>query len=137
MPLCGHVLLSVIMWGVFVGCQKPSSVTKRHDVYIAGFFPFTPVDFPETRTGRGVMPAVKLALEHINDNPTVLRNYRLSMWWNDTECSAVTGLKAFFDMMHEQPHKLMLFGAASTQVTDPIAKATRHWHITQVSLFSS
>lgn len=87
MPLCGHVLLSVIMWGVFVGCQKPSSVTKRHDVYIAGFFPFTPVDFPETRTGRGVMPAVKLALEHINDNPTVLRNYRLSMWWNDTEVS--------------------------------------------------
>lgn len=45
-------------------------------------------------------------------------------------------MKAFFDMMHEGPHKVMLFGAACTQVTDPIAKASKHWRITQVnSLF--
>lgn len=85
MLLCGHRMLAVIIFWAVVGCQKPSSVTKRHDVYIAGFFPFTPVEFPETRTGRGVMPAVKLAVEHINDSPTVLRNYRLHMWWNDTQ----------------------------------------------------
>lgn len=41
-------------------------------------------------------------------------------------------MKAFFDMMHEGPHKVMLFGAACTQVTDPIAKASKHWRITQV-----
>jgi gamma-aminobutyric acid type B receptor len=41
-------------------------------------------------------------------------------------------VKAFFDLMHESPQKLMLFGAACTQVTDPIAKASKHWHITQV-----
>lgn len=92
MQLCGHRLSAVtILWAVaiaYVSSQKPSSVTKRHDVYIAGFFPFTPTDFPETRTGRGVMPAVKLAVEHINDSPTVLRNYRLHMWWNDTQVRA-------------------------------------------------
>ena len=27
----------------------------------------------------------------------------------------------------------MLFGAACTHVTDPIAKASKHWRITQVS----
>ena len=27
----------------------------------------------------------------------------------------------------------MLFGAACTQVTDPIVKAARHWNIVQVS----
>jgi len=42
-------------------------------------------------------------------------------------------MKAFFDMMHEGPHKVMLFGAACTQVTDPIAKASKHWRITQVN----
>lgn len=36
-------------------------------------------------------------------------------------------------MMHSGPHKLMLFGAACTHVTDPIAKASKHWHLTQVS----
>lgn len=42
-------------------------------------------------------------------------------------------MKALFDMIHEGPHKLMLFGAACTQVTDPIAKASKHWRLTQVS----
>lgn len=36
-------------------------------------------------TGRGVMPSVKLALSHVNEHPTILINYRLHMWWNDTE----------------------------------------------------
>ncbi|XP_050425730.1 gamma-aminobutyric acid type B receptor subunit 2 [Adelges cooleyi] len=115
--------------------QRPTP-NKRHDVYIAGFFPFggrVSGSIPEGRVGRGVMPAVKLAVDHINENPTLLRNYRLHVWWNDTQCNAAVGLKAFFDMMHEGPHKVMLFGAACTQVTDPIAKASKHWRITQLS----
>nr|XP_023028278.1 gamma-aminobutyric acid type B receptor subunit 2-like [Leptinotarsa decemlineata] len=36
-------------------------------------------------------------------------------------------------MMHSGPHKLMLFGGACTHVTDPIAKASKHWHLTQLS----
>ncbi|CAG5023102.1 unnamed protein product [Parnassius apollo] len=86
-----------------------------------------------TAVGRGVMPSVKLALDHVNEHDSVLRNYRLHMWWNDTECNAAVGVKSFFDMMHSGPHKLMLFGAACTHVTDPIAKASKHWHLTQLS----
>ncbi|XP_076249842.1 gamma-aminobutyric acid type B receptor subunit 2 isoform X2 [Calliopsis andreniformis] len=36
-------------------------------------------------------------------------------------------------MMHSGPHKVMLFGAACTHVTDPIAKASKHWRLTQLS----
>lgn len=43
------------------------------------------------------------------------------------------GVKSFFDMMHSGPNKVMLFGAACTHVTDPIAKASKHWHLTQLS----
>ncbi|KAK5637996.1 hypothetical protein RI129_012291 [Pyrocoelia pectoralis] len=102
--------------------QKPNVDSRRHDVYIAGFFPF----------GKGVENA-NTALDHVNEHSTVLRNYRLHMWWNDTMCNAAVGVKAFFDMMHSGPHKLMLFGAACTHVTDPIAKASKHWHLTQLS----
>lgn len=49
------------------------------------------------------------------------------------QCNAAVGVKAFFDMMHSGPQKLMLFGAACTHVTDPIAKASKHWHLTQLS----
>ncbi|XP_034233337.1 gamma-aminobutyric acid type B receptor subunit 2 [Thrips palmi] len=79
------------------------------------------------------MPSVKLAVDHINENQAVLRNYRLHMWWNDTQCNAAVGVKAFFDMMHKGPPKVMLFGAACTHVTDPIAKASKHWRLTQLS----
>ncbi|OWR55291.1 gaba-b receptor, partial [Danaus plexippus plexippus] len=115
--------------------QKPNLdaiLNRRTDVYIAGFFPFGK-GVENSNTGRGVMPSVKLALDHVNEHESVLRNYRLHMWWNDTECNAAVGVKSFFDMMHSGPHKLMLFGAACTHVTDPIAKASKHWHLTQLS----
>ncbi|XP_018049231.1 PREDICTED: gamma-aminobutyric acid type B receptor subunit 2 isoform X1 [Atta colombica] len=123
----------LLMIGECVG-QKPINLggSKKRDVYIAGFFPYGN-HVPEGHIGRGVMPAVKLAVEHINEHPTILRDYRLHMWWNDTECSAAVGMKAFFDMMHNGPHKVILFGGACTQVTDPIAKASKHWRLTQLS----
>lgn len=31
------------------------------------------------------MPSVKLALDHVNEHSEILTNYRLHMWWNDTE----------------------------------------------------
>lgn len=33
------------------------------------------------------MPSVKLALDHVNEHQIILKNYRLHMWWNDTEVS--------------------------------------------------
>ncbi|KMQ90509.1 gamma-aminobutyric acid type b receptor subunit 2-like protein [Lasius niger] len=89
-------LLAVIVWcscwllliGECAG-QKPINLggSKKRDVYIAGFFPYGN-HVPEGHIGRGVMPAVKLAVEHINEHPTILRDYRLHMWWNDTEVSS-------------------------------------------------
>lgn len=57
---------------------------------------------------------------------------KVSMLHHVDQCNAAVGVKSFFDMMHSGPHKLMLFGAACTHVTDPIAKASKHWHLTQV-----
>ncbi|KAG8222155.1 hypothetical protein J437_LFUL000736 [Ladona fulva] len=59
--------------------------SRRQDVYIAGFFPFGPRGPGGGSLGRGVMPAVKLAVDHINDSPDVLRGYRLHVYWNDTQ----------------------------------------------------
>ncbi|KOX70121.1 Histone-lysine N-methyltransferase SETMAR [Melipona quadrifasciata] len=71
-----------------IGCagQRPINIggAKKRDVYIAGFFPYGS-HVPESHIGRGVMPSVKLAVDHINEDRSVLRNYRLHMWWNDTE----------------------------------------------------
>lgn len=43
--------------------------------------------------GRGVMPSVKLALDHVNEHSDILANYRLHMWWNDTQVNKMLHLK--------------------------------------------
>ena len=48
------------------------------------------------------------------------------------QCNPGVGLKAFFDMVHVKPKKLVLFGAACSAVTDQIAKAAKHWNLVQV-----
>lgn len=55
-------------------------------LYAAGFFPVS-TKIPEGAIGRGVIPAVELALQHINDSPKVLRGIHLDLVWNDTEVS--------------------------------------------------
>lgn len=40
---------------------------------------------PEGKIGTGVMPAVRLAIKHINKNQDILRGYKLHMYWNDTQ----------------------------------------------------
>jgi gamma-aminobutyric acid type B receptor len=84
--LCFVVLLCLLLPNGT--CQKPKLPgNKRLDVYIAGFFPYGR-HIPESRVGRGVMPSVMLAVDHINENPSVLSNYMLHMYWNDTEVCA-------------------------------------------------
>jgi len=42
-------------------------------------------------------------------------------------------MKAFFDMIHRPPLKILLFGDVCTTVTDPIAKASKRWNVVQLS----
>ena len=49
------------------------------------------------------------------------------------QCNPGVGLKAFFDMVHLSPKKLILFGAACSPVTDQIAKAASHWNLVQLT----
>ena len=81
------LMLLVASWIGPPGClaQKPLiGGARKRDLYIAGLFTFA-THVPESRIGRGVMPAVNIAINHINDNPNVLNHHRLHMLWNDTQ----------------------------------------------------
>lgn len=60
------------------------------DIRIAGFFPMTS-DGEEGALGQGVMPAVELAVKHVNMAPDILPNIRLHVTWNDTQVSPDSG----------------------------------------------
>ncbi|KAI9555104.1 gamma-aminobutyric acid B receptor [Daphnia sinensis] len=101
------------------------------DVYIAGFLALSDHEI-EAPLGQGVMPAITLALRHLA-NSSFLHEYRLRLLYNDTKCSASVGMKAFFDMMDKDPHKVMILGGSCNSVTDSIAKTSKHWRIPVLS----
>ncbi len=51
------------------------------DLYIMGLFPME----GSWAGGLGIMPAVQIALEHINDRLDILPGYRLNLIWDNTK----------------------------------------------------
>ena len=78
--------------------SKHRNGVHRTDIYFAAFFPMgTKTKAPEGSIGHGVMPAVRLAIKHINQSPNILRGYKLHMYWNDTEVSfLLTQIQLYF-----------------------------------------
>lgn len=50
------------------------------------------------------------------------------------QCNATVSLRKFFDMVYEEPKKMLLYGDACRVSTDPIAKASYFFDLIQVSL---
>ena len=77
----------LIVWVVVIlmASHEAKHVHNRTDIYFAAFFPMTPPHSSEGLIGHGVMPAVRLAIKHINQSPSILKGYKLHMYWNDTQ----------------------------------------------------
>lgn len=95
-----YTLAAILSLGAILTCvhgQKPllTGGVRKRDIYVAGLFPYA-THVPESIVGRGVMPSVKLAIEHVNENPNILRNYRLQVLWNDTQVSTSQTITSLF-----------------------------------------
>ena len=54
--------------------------SRRKVLHLAGLFPLS-----VGNVGRGVLPAVELAMRHVNNHSSILPGYKLEMAWNDTQ----------------------------------------------------
>lgn len=54
---------------------------NRTTLYLLGLFPFSD-PWPG---GETMLPAVQIAIEHINNRSDILPGYRLALIWEDTE----------------------------------------------------
>ena len=58
------------------------NVDKKIPLYLGGYFSLGGI-----WDGSGILPAVEMALEHINERTDILAEYELKMIWNDTQVS--------------------------------------------------
>jgi hypothetical protein len=69
---------------IFISLLVGVVVGDVSHLHIAGFFP-TSMNVSEGAVGRGVLPAVKLAMFHINNDKRILKDYKLHITWNNTQ----------------------------------------------------
>ena len=55
-------------------------VNHKTPLYIGGYF-----TLGGNWDGSGILPAVEMALDHVNDRNDILNEYELKMVWNDTQ----------------------------------------------------
>ncbi|EFX88537.1 hypothetical protein DAPPUDRAFT_310745 [Daphnia pulex] len=75
---------------------KPSDLTVKMELYIGGIFP---ISGPFYKSGPGMVPAAQMAVDAINRNGTILRDYELKLLVADGQCSADMVMKSFIDYL--------------------------------------
>lgn len=94
-PLMSMYLLSLFAKTItLLVLLSPATCQERSKtLYIAGFFP-TSRDIAQGSIGRGVLPAVRLALQHVNESP-LFTKYKLDLVWNDTKVGGTPRIPKF------------------------------------------
>ncbi|XP_025087518.1 gamma-aminobutyric acid type B receptor subunit 2-like isoform X2 [Pomacea canaliculata] len=125
-------LLCCLLMAAWLGLTESSGIkARKRELYIAGLFPFTGT---HGSVGRGVKPAVDLALRHVNNDRSILPEYELKITFNDSKCDMAVATKAFFDLTYDNATTdAILFGDACYSVTGPMAEISREWGMFQLS----
>ncbi|XP_072016479.1 gamma-aminobutyric acid type B receptor subunit 1-like [Amphiura filiformis] len=97
-------------------------------IYLGGFFSLSGV-----WDSSGILPAVEMALDHINARSDILPEYDLKMVWNDTQCTAAIGTRVLFHQLFHEPQKLILIGDGCSTASQAIAGPSYHWNLNMVS----
>ncbi|XP_041785522.1 gamma-aminobutyric acid type B receptor subunit 1-like isoform X2 [Anopheles merus] len=103
-----------------------SSVNGANQLHIGGIFPIAGKG--GWQGGQACMPAAKLALQDVNENPDLLPGFNLTLHSNDSECEPGLGASVMYNLLYNSPQKLMLLAGCSTVCTT-VAEAAKMWNL--------
>ena len=81
------IVSNVVIAAVYICGIICTEFTSKQEIVIAGLFPMSN-SIKEGEIGRGVRPAVDLALKMINKDETLLPHHNLTLIANDTQVSS-------------------------------------------------
>ncbi|XP_052896326.1 uncharacterized protein LOC128303424 [Anopheles moucheti] len=120
---CDWMLTQPSVWARW----KPKA--SREEVLVGGIFPLSGMGL----TYLGIAPAALMAQEDINQNGTILANYRLTVQQNDGQCRADTVMKSFISYYMRQRRMIGILGPACSETVEPIAGVSKHFRMAVIS----
>ncbi|RDD36457.1 Gamma-aminobutyric acid type B receptor subunit 2 [Trichoplax sp. H2] len=102
---------------------------NKGDLYIGGLFPVHSIGWDAS----GVIPAVEMALEDINNRSDILAGYKLKLLWKDTQGKNHVGLSAYYDILRKPPTKVAILGPGFTNIATMTAENSHFYNLVQVS----
>ncbi|XP_070531823.1 gamma-aminobutyric acid type B receptor subunit 1-like isoform X2 [Ptychodera flava] len=118
------------------GAANPSDDDgpERHiPLHIGGIFPMEGA----WAGGQGCLPAVEMAFEDVNERRDLLPGYNLTLDMRDSECKPGLGTNALYQLLYNEPKKILLLGAGCSTVSTRVAEAARMWNLIVLSYGSS
>ncbi|XP_066139007.1 gamma-aminobutyric acid type B receptor subunit 1 isoform X1 [Euwallacea fornicatus] len=95
-------------------------------LHIGGIFPIA--GSAGWQGGQACMPAAHLALEDVNLRKDLLPGYILKLHSNDSECEPGLAASVMYNLLYNEPTKLMLLAGCSTVCTT-VAEAAKMWNL--------
>ncbi|XP_069119102.1 gamma-aminobutyric acid type B receptor subunit 1-like [Argopecten irradians] len=83
--------------------------------------------------GSAILPAAEMALEDVNKDDTILKDYELRMAWNNSRCDTGIAVQSLFHQLYAEPQKVAIFGPGCSSATKPIAQVAPYWNLVQVT----
>ncbi|XP_069698476.1 uncharacterized protein [Periplaneta americana] len=104
---------------------------EKNILYIGGIFPIS----GSTYIAKGIVRAAEMALESVNANDSVLRDYNLKMKVNNGECKAEAVMKTFIYYVLFNVYKKLvgILGPACSDTVEPLAGVTKHFRTVVIS----
>lgn len=107
--------------------------SQQQVLNIAGLYAYPTAGYSGT-----VPAAVQLALNHINANQTILRDYTLNITFRDSGCSNIIAVRSLFDFIIEPETKYVgVLGAFCSLATDVIAEMAIAYNLSVISYAST
>lgn len=105
--------------------------STENKIYIGGIFPMTGSSYG----GEGIMWGAHMAQEAINNNRSILPDYKLEIIVTDGKCSADNVMRIFIDFIVEEYYKNMIgvLGPACSDTVEPLAGVSRHYRVMVIS----
>ncbi|XP_067038730.1 gamma-aminobutyric acid type B receptor subunit 2-like [Acropora muricata] len=111
------------------------SCQSKETLYIGGLF-----GLDTARGGwssAGIIPAVQMAIDDINNSSKCLKDYHLELLIKDSQCSVGEAVRRSLEYISYGKPKIMFLGPGCSKASIPVAEAIHYWNIVQIGFSGS